>query len=809
MKRWLIRIIVIVALVEVGYLAIVNTVLNLPATQTLLNRLQPERFVVHWDFAWSWFPLVLRVRGLSVNGQSWSQQFDISAPSVSASLAIGPLFSNTIHVTEIETGDISIRLRPRVRADHDDTALRQFYPTIEGRDPNAPADPMPVEKPGWKTVFDVKHIGGRNDVWLAAIRMTLAGEVSTTVTIQNPHGPLAISGGKAEVSVESFTFAGQQVSHDGSIKSRFDIAPFRPLQNRGLKILAFASLDLDIDLPVENLGFLDPLLSSVSGMTLGGRGGLKGHVAYDKGDLVAGTDLAIVADELRVDLPPYAARGDGAVAIKVDQASPDTLHADVRFKTVSATREPERETLFTGTDIAIAVARSSRLLPGGDTEKVPRQVAITLPNVTVPDVSAYQRYLPDEWNAQLVGGSGSLDGRASMSATDLDFDLTLRSDDAEVRFTENAFQSGLALGVKAKGTTDATKARVDVTGTYVELDDSRVTSEKGGSSSPWQTRFVISSGVTDFALPEGQDEKSGVVGFWSLFQDDELKSMLGTVDGHVNGSLSVSDLDWVTFLFRKPFSLAIADSAEVHADLTVTAGRLDAGSSLKMPPRQFTLGILDYVVEGSGGFDLTVTKGGVKPDLSLAASLTGASLRLEGEKTAVVESVVISVTATAEAVSPKDGGAVKSVEMSIPSAKVTDMTAYNAYLPRGSPVRILSGVADLTAALIMKEKDASGFVKLRAPRLVVDLDGQRISGSMTLDVPIRSGSAKDKRFDISGASMSIDRVGVVDQPSPGRRLERTHRSQQGPGSLEAPDDPRCHGQCPDERRAPAARRLRG
>ena len=94
------------------------------------------------------------------------------------------------------------------------------------------------------------------------------------------------------------------------------------------------------------------------------------------------------------------------------------------------------------------------------------------------------------------------------------------------------------------------------------------------------------------------------------------------------------------------------------------------------------------------------------------------------------------------------------------------MTAYNAYLPRGSPVRILSGVADLTAALIMKEKDASGFVKLSAPRLVVDLDGQRISGSMTLDVPIKSGSSKDKTFDISGASMSIDHVGVVDQPSP-------------------------------------------
>jgi hypothetical protein len=766
MKRWLIRIIVILGLAQVGYLAIVNIVLNLPATQTLLNRLQPERFAVHWDFAWSWYPLAVEARGVSINGQSWSQQFEISAPSVSATLAIRALLEKTMQITDITTGDVSLRLRPRLRADHDDTALRQFYPTIAGRDPNAPADPMPVEKPGWKIVADVAHVGGRNDVWLAALRMTLAGEISTTVTIQNPHGLLAISNGNTDVSLEGLTVAGQQVSRRGLIKGGFDFLPFRPPQNRGFKILAFAALDINFDLPVEDLGFLDPLLSSVSGMSLGGRGGLSGRVVFDKGNLVPGTDLTIAADELRVDLPPYSARGVGAVVITVDPACPDTLDANVRFKTVSAFREPGHETLFTGTDIAINIARSSVILPGVDTEKLPRKVAIALSKVAVPDVSVYQRYLPDEWNAQLVGGRGSLDGAASMSAADLDVDLTLRSEDAEVRFTENTFQSGMALGVKAKGTTGATKAHVDVSGTYFELHDSRVTSKKGASSSPWQTRFVISSGTADLALPEGQDQKTGVVGFWSLFQAEELKSLLGTVDGRVNGSLSVSDLDWVTFLFRRPFSLAIKDAAELRADLTLKAGRLDAGSSLKMPPRQFTLGILDYVVEGSGGFDLMVTKGGVKPDLSIAASLTGASLRLDDEKTAVVESVVLSVTATAEAVSPKDGSAAKSVRMSIASAKVTDMTAYNAYLPRGSPVRILGGTADLTAELIIKENNASGFVKVSAPRFVVDLHGKRIAGSMALDVPIRSGSAKDKRFDISGASMSIDHVGAVGQNSP-------------------------------------------
>ena len=37
--------------------------------------------------------------------------------------------------------------------------------------------------------------------------------------------------------------------------------------------------------------------------------------------------------------------------------------------------------------------------------------------------------------------------------------------------------------------------------------------------------------------------------------------------------------------------------------------------------------------------------------------------------------------------------------MNIPSAKIADMTAYNAYLPKNAPIRILSGTANLSAKL--------------------------------------------------------------------------------------------------------------
>jgi len=62
------------------YLAGVNAALNLPAARDLLNRMQPERFRVTWQRAWSLYPLRLELMGVAaetvrrppING-SWVQ----------------------------------------------------------------------------------------------------------------------------------------------------------------------------------------------------------------------------------------------------------------------------------------------------------------------------------------------------------------------------------------------------------------------------------------------------------------------------------------------------------------------------------------------------------------------------------------------------------------------------------------------------------------------------------------------------------------------------------------------------------------
>ena len=453
---------------------------------------------------------------------------------------------------------------------------------------------------------------------------------------------------------------------------------------------------------------------------------------------------------------------------KVDADNPGEIAAHLGFATIKATHAGDDASLFEGTDIGIDVVRSAVIFPEELTEEVPRSVKFALPKVTVPDISVYQRFLPDEWKATLVGGSGSLEGTAMMSGATLATDLTLSSDNASVRMTRDTFETGLSFKLAASGTSDDKTASVDVAGTYIALDDSRFTTQSGDSSTPWRTRFEISEGNVLFTLPENQDEKTGVVGFWSLFQKSELKSMLSNVDGHVVGDLSVSNLDWVTVLFKKPFTIDIGNSAVVNADLTVEKGRLTTDSSLSMAPTTFTLGILDYIVEGTGGFALAVTRADASPDLSLTATLGGASLRLEDEKTAVVSEVTINVVAQAKGVTLKDGGDRQRVEMTIPTATITDMSTYNAYLPKGSPIRLLNGTGKLSARLLMiGQNSATGYMKLTTSRVDADIQGDRISGVINLDVSIPGGSAEERRFNISGSKLTLSDVRVTGRHATG------------------------------------------
>ena len=70
--------------IELVYLVVVNALLSAPLTQNVVNSIKPDKFKVSWERAWSWYPVRVHATGVSANGQSRSQQWELHTPSLSA-----------------------------------------------------------------------------------------------------------------------------------------------------------------------------------------------------------------------------------------------------------------------------------------------------------------------------------------------------------------------------------------------------------------------------------------------------------------------------------------------------------------------------------------------------------------------------------------------------------------------------------------------------------------------------------------------------------------------------------------------------
>ncbi|MEA3276527.1 MAG: hypothetical protein U9Q81_14805 [Pseudomonadota bacterium] len=758
MKATLIRIVLILAIVEIAYLSLVNLALNLPVTQSLINQHRPDKYAVYWEKAWSWYPLRIHATGISVNGQTSSQQWQADASAASASLSVLPLFRRTVKVYGVDAQDLAFRLRPRPKPEKDYAAIREFFPPIRDREPNLPAAARKTRKKGdgWRIVVGEIHARGSHELWVFQVRGALVGDVQANVTHETRGGPLALTDGEADVELKSLMVnKDSEVSSGGAVKGRFEIAPFVPAENPGLKALAFLSVDAEINTAVNSLDFLDFYLRGIGGMEIDGKGRLSGPLRYERGDLTSGTDLALLAEQLELAAVPYEVKGAGGVDIAVRPEDPETLSVEISFGALEALHEDDQVPLFTGSHLEVAAQGTTRILPDEARKREGGRVLVRIPSVTVPDLKSYQRYLPDKWGIRVLGGHGELAGKVEFSATALSADLNLVSADADVVFKDYQFKTNLDLGVKVSGGASET-AGVDLSGTYLRLDEARLTSESTGESEAWQASLSITQGTLGLPVPEGSAGDAGFKHLSQALNEQGLKTLLASADAKLDADLSVSDLGWVDLLFTNPYDMAVSGSGEAAADVRIHSGWLSEGTILRVRPRGLRVQVLDYVAQGGGSVALKVEKGGESPDMSLDVQLSDALLRRRGEEEAVVERVKLGVSTRASGVTFGGGSSVASLDLRIPSARVKDMSVYNQYLPEGSPLELLSGEADLTADIHLEPESAGGFVKLKTNGLRSRLDDQEVSGELTLDINLQDGVPSNMDFDISGSSLLLD-----------------------------------------------------
>lgn len=83
--------------------------------------------------------------------------------------------------------------------------------------------------------------------------------------------------------------------------------------------------------------------------------------------------------------------------------------------------------------------------------------------------------------------------------------------------------------------------------------------------------------------------------------------------------------------------------------------------------------------------------------LRLNVDLDNGLLRRRSEPAAAIDEVVLQLSARANDIAVGAQAQLASLDLKIPSARVKDVTAYTEYLPKGAPLRLLSGKAELAA----------------------------------------------------------------------------------------------------------------
>jgi len=764
MKRRLKRVALVLITLEIIYLVVINLALNLPVTQTLINQVKPDKFAIYWSSAWSLYPFRVNVRGVSANGQIPSQQWQVDAPAASGTISILPLIGRTVNVRNVEVKDVVYHQRPRPKPDKDYAKIRRFFPVIKDRQPeetynSAAKMPKPKGK-RWKINLYDAHAKGDHRIWIYQMQAVFTGDVSADVAAQTRRGPFALPEGKFDVALKSLLVNGNPaINKQGHLKGTVAFSPFVPSQNRGIKSLAFLTLDADIRSETNSLAFMNFYLGRFMGMKVDGAGKLEGHLRLEKAKLQPGSRLSATARELSVDLLAHRAEGAGKILVHVGPKAPATTNVSIAFESLTAFPPESREPLFVGEGLGIAGKGNITLLPIDGRKSTASYLSVTIPSVRVPDLRVYQRYLPEKWALKLNGGEGKLWCEAELSEQQLGAKLKLDSDDADVGLKEYRFKSNLDVELNANSPS-ITSAGVDVSGSTIRLSEAKLSNEDRRQSEPWYASLEIKKGVIKLPSPEAEENQDikqlfrnldGKELFTGMYTGDEALKLIG----------SISDLQWLTLLLKNPYKMAIHGTGEIEADVYLAAGWPEKGTLVTILPRNLSVDVLDYVTEGEGRVTLAVEKGGEHPDLNLNVTLDDAFFMRHGEEKAFIDKVAIRLQAMVRNMNFDNPDDNVSLLLKIPSARVKDMSVYNQYLPDQSAIRLLGGEAGLTADIELEPEAADGYVKLQTKRLRSRINDQEISGELTADVKLAGGVPKKMEFDISGSTLSLDNVSVA------------------------------------------------
>lgn len=770
------------------YLASVNLALNLPAARALLNGLQPDHFSVTWSRAWSLYPLRIELSGVAADGQTPTEQWQLDASRAAVSVSLRPLLQRgEIRIHDLDLEDIDLRLRPRRQPGADPGEMADYFPVIRNRDPDAPAEPVPGAIDAGTLVLELDdiHVQGQHAFWVSHIRGSLPGEIRGSFRVETETGRLSLSGGAIDLALASLQVGPDEpVTDAAAIKGKIDIPAFTISETQGLQFMRLPQLDAEVDLPVQDLDFLTWIWPLLAEFDLHGAGRLRGRLSMSGGEVLRGTDLVVEAHELAMQLGAFRFGGDGFVEFRVDPEDEAQGDLVVRFSEVQAERQPaagedasQPEVLFVGQGLTAQLhaaevdptTTSTATSADELVDEVLLKFVMTIPSMQVDDLAVYSRLFPADWDLALLGGTGTVSGAVEATEETLSLHLDLASDDADLRFAGYHATTDLRLGLRAAvagGGIHTQSAKLDLTGTVLQLTDARLedVSHVNGTPRPWAAMLAVDA--SELSLPVLSDgaEAGTIRTVIRTLADEGFGALLQAADGAASVVLGVPEVDWIAELLDRPLGLRLGGGGELDMHMVLSRGMPAVGSALRIPRQTLSVGFLQHAVEGTGTASVSLEDSKHHSQARLTIAFDDARMHRTDEDEPSVRDVRLDAEILVPdpfTVAMDEAAETAEVAIAIHSARVPDMRTYNPYLPEHAGVSILGGEASLVGDLKVTPHSASGQFVVDADDVRLAMAAEELSGGLRLELLIRDGSAEALRFDITGSSLVLDGFRVM------------------------------------------------
>lgn len=506
-QRLVKRVVQVLVGLELFYVALVNVMLSTGGLESLLNQV-PAIVVIQFDSAYSLWPGMVRVQGLSIRSQDPSMQWIVTAERAQGNVDLLALPHMIFAADDVIASGVTFHLR--FRQGDGPPPTPGTTPDIPGlsNPPNPKPEDFYTDPPRPWTIrltgMDVTQLG---DIWIEQYRFLGESRASGDLDIA-PLDRVSIQNAKLQFE-SGGAFLGQQpVVQELTGPVQFTVGPFDPGDLKDRDFFRYLTAHAELKCEFRTLDFLNFYLKKTPWFSVaGGEGSLEADVKIQNGAFTEGSSLKALARKIVVDLKKHDASGSARIQADVarEKGVPmSTVQLD--FDSFAVQKEGDKSPLVQGKGLKI-VARSPDLKLTEPFTTV--DLTMRLPDSEIPDTRLINGYLPENTGIGIGVGKGRMAGEIVLSTLDRSAAGKLLLSGSAVRASYGDLNMRGDLKLSAKfNCKDLAKSRCDLAGTVLDLNHISVIDDAPGTTLDqrgWWGQLAVRSGVVLLDKSPGVD----------------------------------------------------------------------------------------------------------------------------------------------------------------------------------------------------------------------------------------------------------------------------------------------------------------